>query len=85
MSSLPNQPTFLESYKKVEPNEKLIYNENKMNERYKREINFLEEEIKYWKREYELSLNESIIYKLQKLNTELFQVKKIYENYLNNM
>jgi hypothetical protein len=84
MSSLPNQPTFLETYKKVEYDEKTNKNENKMNKRYKREINFIEEEIHYWKKEYELYPDEAIKRKIQKLNTELLQVKKIYENILHN-
>ncbi len=84
MSSLPNQPTFLETYKKIEYNEKPINNENKIQQRYKREIKFIEEEIQYWKKEYELCPDEVIIRKLQKLNMELLQVKKIYETILHN-
>ena len=83
MSSLPNQPTFLETYKKVENYEK-INNENNLNERYKKEIKFIEEEIQYWKKEDELCPDELIKRKIYKLNIELLQVKKMYENFLIN-
>jgi hypothetical protein len=84
MSSLPNQPTFLETYKNIETNEKIHINENKIQERYKKEIKFIEEEIQYWKKEDELCPDEAIKIKIQKLNMELLKVKKIYENILHN-
>jgi hypothetical protein len=79
MSSLPNQPTFLESYKKINDKEQILL-ENKLVQKYKKEIKYVEEEIQYWKTENEFNPSESKKKKIQELEFELKNIQKIYEN-----
>jgi len=79
MSSLPNNPTFLESYKKINDKEQILL-ENKLVQKYKKEIKYVEEEIQYWKTENEFNPSESKKKKIQELEFELKNIQKIYEN-----
>jgi hypothetical protein len=79
MSSLPNQPTFLESYKKINDKEQILL-ENKLVQKYKKEIKYVEEEIQYWKTENEFNPSEFKKKKIQELEFELKNIQKIYEN-----
>lgn len=79
MSSLPNQYTFLDSYKKIYANE-THSKENSILEHYKKEIKYLEEELQYWITENGVSPSESKDKKIKELAVELKNVKETYAN-----
>jgi hypothetical protein len=77
MSSVPNKPTFLDSYKNINETEKKIP-QNNIIEKYKREIKYIEEEIRYWKNEDEFNPSDSKKKKIRELEIELKNVENIY-------
>jgi hypothetical protein len=79
MSSLPIEFTFLDSLKK---NDKELP-QNKLVEKYKKEIKYIEDEIQYWKNENEFSPSQSKNKKIEELYIELKKIQKIYENIIN--
>lgn len=78
-SSLPNQPTFLDSYKKIYGTEKTS-KETSITEHYKKEIKYLEQELEYWITENGMSPSETKDKKIKELAVELKNVKETYEN-----
>jgi hypothetical protein len=79
MSSLPIEFTFLDSVKKDDKE----LSKNKLVEKYKKEIKYIEDEIQYWKNENEFSPSQSKKKKIEELYIELKNIEKIYENIIN--
>lgn len=77
MSSVPNKPTFLDTYNKINDNQKKIP-QNKLIEKYEKEIKYIEEEIRYWKNEDNYNPSDSKKKKIKELEFELKNIKNIY-------